>query len=301
MKTILSVIASMFLLVFSLSAQQVTIKGKVVDGKGKTPVEFANIVLLRTDSTFVAGTTSNDEGMFIMSNVLQGSYIITASFIGYNKSYVFVDINDMDYSMEIPLMPSPVSLDEVVIAAKSVVNKGDRISILPSETQIKTSADGVDLLNKMQLSRIMVDVMSGEITASGNGEVQLRVNGILVTYTEIAALKPGDIVRIEYHDSPGARYGNASVVIDYITCKHDSGGNIRGGAFHNIGGDRTSIDDMLSGRYNWGKSELSANIRFIQRKGDWTREYDEKFIFPDRELHRLEAGEPTLFNKNCPI
>ena len=143
----------------------------------------------------------------------------------------------------------------------------------------------------------MVDVMSGEITTSGNGEVQLRINGILVTYPEIAALNPEDIVRIEYHDSPGVRYGNAAVVIDYITRKKESGGNIRGGAFHNIGGGRTSIDDMLSAKYNNGQSEFSANVRFIQRKGDWTREYDEKFFFPDHVLHRQEIGEPTLFNK----
>lgn len=297
MKTILSIIASLVLLVFSASAQQVTIKGKVVDEKEKTPIEFANIALLRADSTFVTGTVSNEKGIFTMPNISGGNYILSTSFMGYNKSYIPIGINNMDYNTEILLVPSSVFLNEIVIAAKSVVNKGDRLSILPSETQIKTSTDGVDLLNKMQLSRIMVDVMSGEITASGNGEVQLRINGILVTYTEIAALKLGDIVRIEYHDSPGVRYGNASVVIDYITRKHDSGGNIRGGAFHNIGGDRTSIDDMLSGRYNWGKSELSANMRFIQRKGDWTREYDEKFIFPDHELHRLEVGEPTLFNK----
>ena len=163
---------------------------------------------------------------------------------------------------------SSFSLDEVTITAKSVINKGDKLSILPSGTHKKTAPDGVDLLNKMQLSRIMVDVMSGEITTSGNGEVQLRINGILVTYPEIAALNPEDIVRIEYHDSPGVRYGNAAVVIDYITRKKESGGNIRGGAFHSIGGDRTSIDDMLSAKYNNGQSEFSANVRFIQRKGD---------------------------------
>lgn len=192
---------------------------------------------------------------------------------------------------------SSFSLEEVTITAKSVIYKGDKLSILPSGTQKKTATDGVDLLNKMQLSRIMVDVMSGEITTSGNGEVQLRINGILVTYPEIAALNPEDIVRIEYHDSPGVRYGNAAVVIDYITRKKESGGNIRGGAFHNIGGGRTSIDDMLSAKYNNGQSEFSANVRFIQRKGDWTREYDEKFFFPDHVLHRQETGEPTLFNK----
>lgn len=190
-----------------------------------------------------------------------------------------------------------VSLDEVTIQARSVIEKSDRKVILPSQNQLKMSSSGIDLLGKLQLPRITVDVMSGEITTSGNGEVQLRINGVQVTYTEISALNPNEILRIEYHDTPGARYGNASAVIDYITKTPKAGGSISGGTFHGISSNRTSIDDMFSGRYNYGKSEISANVRYIQRKGDWTREYDERFIFPDKELHRVETGAPTLFNK----
>ncbi|WP_259301024.1 outer membrane beta-barrel family protein [Bacteroides oleiciplenus] len=190
-----------------------------------------------------------------------------------------------------------ISLDEVTIKARSVIEKDDRKVILPTQNQLKMSSSGIELLSRLQLPRITVDIMSGEITTSGNGEVQLRINGVQVTYTEVSALNPEDIFRIEYHDTPGVRYGNASAIIDYITKARKTGGSIRGGAFHNLSSDRTSIDDMLSGRYNYGKSEISANIRYIQRKGDWTREYDERFIFPDKELHRQETGEPTLFNK----
>ena len=190
-----------------------------------------------------------------------------------------------------------ISLDEVTIKARSVIEKDDRKVIFPTQNQLKMSSSGIDLLSRLQLPRITVDIMSGEITTSGNGEVQLRINGVQVTYTEVSALNPEDIFRIEYHDTPGVRYGNASAIIDYITKARKTGGSIRGGAFHNLSSNRTSIDDMLSGRYNYGKSEISANIRYIQRKGDWTREYDERFIFPDKELHRQETGEPTLFNK----
>ena len=190
-----------------------------------------------------------------------------------------------------------ISLDEITIQAQSVIEKGDRKVILPTQNQLKMSSSGIDLLGKLQLPRITVDIMSGEITTSGNGEVQLLINGVQVTYTEISSLSPEDILRIEYHDTPGARYGNAAAVIDYITKNKKAGGSISGGAIHSLSSNRTSIDDMVSGRYNYGKSEISANTRYIQRKGDWTREYDERFIFPDKELHRLETGEPTLFNK----
>lgn len=293
---LLSLICSLWTLM-SVQAQNIRIYGKIIDGHEKNPIEFANISLLKEDSTFITGTVSDVNGKFTIPAASKGNYLLSASYIGYAASVMPIHCEENDYETEIEMKPSFLSLNEVTVTAKSVINKGDRLSILPSQSQIKTSTDGADLLNKMQLPRIMVDIMSGEITASGNGEVQLRVNGILVTYAEIAALKPEDIIRIEYHDSPGARYGNASVVIDYITRKNESGGNIRGSAFHSIGNDRTSADDMLSAKYNKGKSEFSANFRFIQRKGDWTREYDEKFVFPDHELQRTETGEPTLFNK----
>lgn len=298
MKRILFTISTCLIAMFqSLSAQTANIKGKIVDGEEKTPIEFANIVLLNQDSTFVTGVASNENGTFTISNIPVGHYILSGSYMGYKTAYQPVKQDEEGCYSELMLQPSSVVLNEIAITAKSIINKGDRLSILPTQTQVKTATDGVDLLNKLQLSRIMVDPMSGEITASGNGEVQLRINDVQVSYTEIAALNPEDIIRIEYHDNPGIRYGNVSAVIDYITRRKELGGNIRGGAFHNIGGDRTSIDDMLSGKFNYGKSEFSANVRFIQRKGDWTREYDEKFIFPDHELSRREVGEPTLFNK----
>lgn len=117
-----------------------------------------------------------------------------------------------------------IALDEVTIQARSVIEKGDRKVILPTQNQLKMSSSGIDLLGKLQLPRITVDIMSGEITTSGNGEVQLRINGVQVTYTEISSLSPEDILRIEYHDTPGARYGNAAAVIDYITKKQKNGG-----------------------------------------------------------------------------
>lgn len=193
---------------------------------------------------------------------------------------------------------SPIELNEVIIQARSVITKVDRKIIFPNDEQIKMATDGTDILRKMQLPRIMVDPTSGEITMSGNGTVQLRVNGIQVTNAEIASIPPADILRIEYHDDPGARYGNADVVIDYITRRKESGGNVNGVLFNSIGGKRTSADDRLALKYNFGKSEISANAAYVKRKSDWTREYDEKLIFPNQEIHRVEVGEPTPFNKS---
>ncbi len=73
--------------------------------------------------------------------------------------------------------------------------------------------------------------------------------------------------------------------------------NINGVLYNGAGEKRMSADDRLSLKFSNGKSEWSANAMYVQRRGYWTREYDEWLVFPDAGLHRVETGEPTLFNK----
>ncbi|MDR2009986.1 MAG: TonB-dependent receptor [Bacteroidales bacterium] len=281
----------------NIFAQQTNIKGKVFDSGDETPIAFANIALSRQDSSFVTGTTSNLDGVFEIKEITQGNYILTLSYIGYETKCISITANEVEDTIRILLNQSAINLDEITIQASAVIQKEDRKIILPTQEQIKMASDGTDVIRKMQLPRIMVDPTSGEISMSGNGNIQLRINGVLATSGEIASIPPADILRIEYHDDPGARYGNADAVIDYITRRKESGININGVAFNGIGNKRLSADNRLSIKYNYGKSEFSANAMFVQRKQNWTREYDEKLIFPDNEIHRLEIGEPTLFNK----
>ncbi|MCD7973383.1 MAG: carboxypeptidase-like regulatory domain-containing protein [Candidatus Azobacteroides sp.] len=280
-----------------LSAKQTEIQGKISDVEDDSPISFATVLLLRQDSTLIQGISSDMDGFFSFPNIEEKDYLISVSYLGYRDYYTFLSVHEPAQPLHIQLQPLSREINEVTVAARRIIRNTDRQSILPSKTQVESSVDGLDLLSKLQLPRIIVDPISGEVFTSQNGEVQLRINGVLVGYGEIAALNPDEILRIEYHDDPGIRYGDVAAVIDYITRKKEAGGSIRGGFMHNIGGSRTSIDNMLAGKYNRGKSEVSVNARFVQRKGDWTREYDEKFFFSDYELHRVEAGEPTLFNK----
>ncbi|MDR3058062.1 MAG: carboxypeptidase-like regulatory domain-containing protein [Prevotella sp.] len=294
-KIILLLLIALFSITNTLSAQSI-IKGRVLNAEDKTPIEFANVVLMKQDSSYVSGINTNINGYFEIDNSFNKGEILSTSFIGYETAYQSAVDSESD-SIIVFLKPSSINLDEVIIQARSIIVKDDRKVILPSEEQIRMSTDGTDILRKMQLSRIMVDPVSGEISMSGSGTLQLRINGVQVTNAEIASIPPADILRIEYYDDPGARYGKADAVIDYITRRKETGGNINGVFFNGGGHRRVSLDDRLSLKYNYGKSEFSANAMFVQRKQDWTREYDEKLIFPDRDLHQIEVGEPTTFNK----
>ena len=75
----------LFFQVVPVIAQQPTqtIRGKVVDEDSEIPLPFVNIVLLNTDP--VIGSTTNDEGVFVLEDVPVGRYSLQASFIGYES------------------------------------------------------------------------------------------------------------------------------------------------------------------------------------------------------------------------
>ena len=278
-----------------LLAQQTNITGHVLDESDHSPISNANVILMNPDSSMISGTNTNSEGMFEFKLQTAGKKMLSVSFIGYETTVVIFDTFYDGMEFAIKLKPSAITLGEVTIQARSVIHKADRTLVLPSETQIKNSTGGIDLLQKMQLPRIFIDPISEMITTTGNGEVQLRLNGVQVTQTEISALLPADIQRIEYHEAPGARYGKAAAVIDYITRKTESGGNVKVQLGAHLDGKVS--DDRLSFQYNRGKSEFSANADYNYHHTDGYRNYTERFVFPDHELQRMETGELTKFVK----
>jgi len=204
------------------SMAQIKISGTIVDTDTRDCIEFANIALLKQDSTFYAGTSSDTGGLFAFNNIPNGNYIVSATFVGYGKTFVPVNTQNKDTDLgKVTLSASEVMLKDVTVTANAVIQKSDRKVIIPSDAQIKASNSGVTLLRNLQLSRIIINPISNSITVPGGDAVQLRINGIEVTMAEVVALIPEDIIRIEYHDEPGMRYNGAAPVIDYNTKRKD--------------------------------------------------------------------------------
>ena len=78
-----------FLLLLTVSAgaqQQIT--GSITDRKGN-PVSFANVYLEGSYD----GTTTDTTGAFKLSTTLTGRQVLIASFIGFEKQLLEVDLN----------------------------------------------------------------------------------------------------------------------------------------------------------------------------------------------------------------
>ena len=73
-------------------SKEFSVSGKVID-VDKQPISFANVLLLRQiDSSFVAGTSTDDKGLFEFRNISKEQYLINISFIGYKTTSLTVDL-----------------------------------------------------------------------------------------------------------------------------------------------------------------------------------------------------------------
>lgn len=288
----------------SLIAQGIEIKGTVCNTTNQ-PIEFANIVLQTEDSTFVNGVTSNENGEFALKNIDKGNYLLTLSSIGYQSNSITLNgIKDNVNLGRIVLDTIAIALEGVTVTASAQVSQADRKLVFPSERQIKVATNGLNLLQEMMLPRILINTIDNTISLSGGGELQLRINGAKAELEEVKALRPEDIVRIEYHDNPGLRYGNAEVVLDYIVRRPETGGS--------FGTDLTQGVNAMWGEYNlYGKinhkkSEFGFSYRMGPRDFYGTyRDNEEEFYLADGTyLHRIEKGEPdrlSLLTQNASL
>lgn len=292
-------------MVIGAFAQKITIKGTAKDAVGKEAVEYVNVVLQTNDSTFVEGTTTNGKGDFQLNKIQEGDYLLVLSGVGYHTQYIALDGLKRDVNLgDILLEDEVVAMEGVTVSASSQISRSDRKLVFPSERQIQVSTNGVNLLQQMMLPRIQVNPMNNEIGLLGGGELQLRINGAKAEIEEIKALQPSDIIRIEYHDNPGLRYGNAEVVLDYIVRRPDTGGNF--GLDMSQGVNAMWGEYSVYGKVNHKKSELGVSYYMGPRDFyGMSRSNEEEFHLADgTTLHRIEEGEPghgSMFMNNLSV
>ncbi len=270
-----------------------TVRGRIVDEAEGVPLIGATATMYDDKDNIVTGTATDVEGRFTLKNVKNESCVMLFQYLGYNAERIEITNLDRDVDMgDIRLTVSAVSLDEVVVSGDAVIKRSDRQMILPSQEQKRAATNGINLLQQMPISRISVSPIDKSIKTTLGEEVQLRINGVEATKEEVGAIRPEDVIRVEYHDNPGLRYGGAAAVLDYIVRKKENGGNIAGDLTNGI----THLgygEYNFSAKYNWKKSAISAVTSWQRRDLEWTRENYDDFVYPDYTVHNIELGEPT--------
>ena len=277
------------LLVQGMAMANNRISGRVVDDNDASPLIGATVVLSDEAGKQIMGVTTDANGRFELKEVTTGDYTLQCSYIGYEPFMMALKQFERNTDLgEIRMKPASKVLDEVVVEGEKVIQKIDRQLVMPTSAQKKAATNGVSLLQHLQIPGLSVNAMEKSIATNYGESVQLRINGVEVTQAEVIAIRPEDVIRVEVHEQPGLRYGDAAAVIDYIVRRRESGGNVSTDLTNTVS-PLGFGNYYLSGKYHRGKSSFSALMQWSRRDLEWNRENEETFYYPDKVITNRET------------
>lgn len=294
MKARIFVLAAAMICAVSMAANN-KVSGVIKDAADKTALIGVNVSLKQGDQQ-VSGTVTDAHGKFSLE-AETGEFVLECSYIGYEPIGMSLTVSGNTHLGTIEMNEASTELSEVVVEGDAVIQKVDRQILLPNKEQLGASSDGMSLLQNLQIPRIVVNPVENSVKTLANQEVQLRINGIEASNSEVMAINPKDVIRIEYHDQPGVRYNGAAAVINYIVKHRDTGGNLMLNASNGVTMPGWG-EYHLSGKVNFGKSSFSLLTHYSPRDIYWTRTNAETYNFSTGTIENREVGEPTRFKGN---
>ncbi len=170
-------------------------------------------------------------------------------------------------------------LGEVIIEAPKVIRRADMDVYHPSQTAVDASKNGLQLLSNLMIPTLTVSDALGTVQAAGQS-VQIRINGRESSITQVKALLPETIRRVEWIDNPGLRYGGANYVLNFIVSNPTVGGSLQVEA-------KPALNQawgfyMADAKFNSGRSQWEVGSSFkLTNKINTHRDYTETFTYPD--------------------
>jgi len=194
-------------------AKAIEIRGMVIDEKNE-PMPYCNVLLLTSDSTFVNGCVTKEDGSFLMMGEESRPYLIKASYIGYITTTQALETRNL-----IQLLPDALALEEVTVTA-------ERPLIEPSANGLKANVIGTSLAKMGTAGEMLshlpfVTGKDGSYTVLGHGTPEIYINNRKVRDTgELDRLRADEIVSAEVITTPSAQYAaNVPAVIRIRTVK----------------------------------------------------------------------------------
>jgi outer membrane receptor protein involved in Fe transport len=262
-----------------------SVTGKVFDKTTKQPLEYATIVVINKQTgKIVTGNVADVKGVFRVSNIPAGVYIIEIDFIGYEKSSVEgVKIGEAGSSVSLGsvfLSPSTHSLEGVIVTADKPVVESKIDKIVYNASSDITSQGGlaIDVLKKVP--QVSVDI-DGNVELQGNSNIRFLINGKPSSVfgnsisDALASIPASQIKSIEAITNPGAKYdsqGTGGIInIILLDNKMDginssislsAGSRLENGSANiNIRHNNFGINAFFS-----GNAQLKSEVPFTQNR-----------------------------------
>ncbi len=202
---------------------QTTLSGRVIDEQNK-PVAFATVSLLSAvDSALVKGAISTGTGEYVLTGIGEGSYLLSASMMGYTKIWagpIKVRAGENQSMPSLQLQETVEQLKAVTVVGQRpmIEQQADRMVVNVEGSILATGNSALEVLEKSP--GVSVD-QDGNISLNGKQGVTIMLDGkptYLSSADVINMLKnmPSNALeQVELITNPSAKYdaaGNSGII-----------------------------------------------------------------------------------------
>lgn len=280
-------------LVLSVNAQQdkVTLSGVIQEVENKNPLPFVNVIVKTVnDSAFVAGTVSNEEGRFTITEVKSGNYLLEISFIGYQPKIQPLLVGSLSAFLDlgiIELQEEAIKLGEVLITSAKEEGLSDKMDKKTFLVADNISQGGGSVLQVMKNLPGITTNQDGKIELRGSDKVAVLIDGKQTALTGFGGqtgldnIPASSIERIEIINNPSAKFdanGNAGIINIIYRKNRQEGLNGKIGLTTGIGAlweKRTNLPSIRPQYQGTPKINPSVALNYRKNKvntflqGDW--------------------------------
>ena len=278
--------------VYAQEKQSVT--GKLIEEESRQAVSFATVTLFKaSDSKIAGGSMSDENGVFSISPVNYGSYILKVSNIGFKPVTMNIEVINRGVTDAgiIQLQDTSFMLKELVITGERIRAKSesDKTTFNVTKKMLDVSNTGTDLLKL--IPGVQIDLMRN-ISLEGSPDIIIFVDGKERDKSYISQLSPDQIDQVEIFSAPPANYdGNVTGVIN-IVLKKDRDSGINGHILIEIPVSSSLVYVFPSYSLNWGIKKLNL---YTSYNGELTyldlRESTRREIWNENDSNELSINQ----------
>ena len=248
-----------------------TVAGVLRDAKTGEFLPYVNVAVLDSiDEAFVKGSVSNMDGVFEITDVPQGAFLLRVSAIGYENFIKPFKVTNNTNLGTLRINPGVTSLGEVTVSAERPLYAMDGEKLVYNVSEDPSIQTGTTEDALQNAPGVEVDV-EGNITLRGVSSVEIWVNDKPSKLTEenlktyLQTLPANAIARIETITNPSAKYAtDAEAVINIVTSAHIKSNQFI--SFGVNGSNQPFVSPWIS--YMWKKEKLSINLFASGRYSD---------------------------------
>ncbi|HOF98877.1 MAG TPA: TonB-dependent receptor [Paludibacteraceae bacterium] len=264
------------------------IKGRVIDARSGTPLEFVNVALYQLGSSVPSvGLTTDAKGNFEISSISSGKYILKISMVGYQAYDKEVDIrsNILELGV-IRLEEESKVLNEVVVVAQGSQMKFDIDKKVFSVDQNIASSGGSATDVLQNIPSVEVD-NEGNVSLRNDANVEVWINGkpsglTVENRAQVLQQMPAESIEsIEIITNPSAKFNpeGTAGIINLVLKKNRRGGyygSLSAGVMYPDGAKLGSNGGI---NLNYSSSKIDGYVNMGYRSmnmkgGGWNNRYN---------------------------